>query len=195
MGALSKLAVKAAKSALKDAPYFAPGSPERAANLARVTGKIHPALLDAKGAPRTVYHGTYGDFDTFNAGDEGVFFSGSPKPASNYASFGTREGGNVIPSHLLLQNPLVVDDPGSWAGLAANYYDVAGRDLQKQARAEGNDGIIVRAKKGRKDASTYVVFDPRQIKSAIGNRGTFDLNDPDMRKARGGRVSSFAVRR
>jgi hypothetical protein len=32
----------------------------------------------------------------------------------------------------------------------------------------------------------YIVFDPTQIKSAIGNRGTYDPNDPDIRKARGG---------
>jgi hypothetical protein len=42
----------------------------------------------------------------------------------------------------------------------------------------------------------WVALHPeRQLKSAIGNRGTFDMNDPDINKAHGGRVSSFAVRR
>jgi hypothetical protein len=32
------------------------------------------------------------------------------------------------------------------------------------------------------------VFDPKRIKSAVGNRGTYDINDPDITKAKGGRV-------
>jgi hypothetical protein len=32
----------------------------------------------------------------------------------------------------------------------------------------------------------FVAFKPTQIKSAIGNRGTYDPNDPDISKARGG---------
>jgi len=35
-------------------------------------------------------------------------------------------------------------------------------------------------------ADSYIVFEPTQIKSAIGNRGTYDPDDPDIRKARGG---------
>jgi len=30
------------------------------------------------------------------------------------------------------------------------------------------------------------VFDPKRIKSAVGNRGTYDINDPDITKAKGG---------
>jgi hypothetical protein len=45
----------------------------------------------------------------------------------------------------------------------------------------------------------FAVFDPeRQLKSAIGNRGTYDPNDPDLTKARGGlavKPSKFAVKR
>ncbi|MFA5154159.1 MAG: hypothetical protein WC554_16535, partial [Clostridia bacterium] len=32
---------------------------------------------------------------------------------------------------------------------------------------------------------SYIVFSPTQIKSAIGNRGTFDANNPDIRYAKG----------
>ena len=32
------------------------------------------------------------------------------------------------------------------------------------------------------------VFDPSKIKSAVGNRGTYDPNDPDITKAKGGAV-------
>ena len=32
------------------------------------------------------------------------------------------------------------------------------------------------------------VYDPSQVKTAIGNQGTFDPNDPDITKANGGEV-------
>jgi hypothetical protein len=35
---------------------------------------------------------------------------------------------------------------------------------------------------------TYVAFEPTQIKSAIGNQGTYDLTEPDINKAGGGAV-------
>ena len=36
---------------------------------------------------------------------------------------------------------------------------------------------------------TFGVLDPRRIKSATGNRGTFDVTNPDITKKRGGKVS------
>jgi hypothetical protein len=59
-------------------------------------------------------------------------------------------------------------------------------------RSEGYDGVIykpapLKTVEGDEILSDeYIVFDPKQIKSAIGNRGTYDPNDPDIRKARGG---------
>ena len=47
-------------------------------------------------------------------------------------------------------------------------------------KAKGHDGIIYN------DGEEIIVFEPTQIKSAIGNRGTYDPDDPDIRKARGG---------
>lgn len=41
----------------------------------------------------------------------------------------------------------------------------------------------------------YVAFHPTQIKSAIGNRGTYDPTNPDITKADGGNVQSDAVLR
>lgn len=50
----------------------------------------------------------------------------------------------------------------------------------------GYDGIVYR-NRVEGDGDSYVVFDPSQIKSAIGNRGTFDPNNPNIleQKARG----------
>ena len=46
-------------------------------------------------------------------------------------------------------------------------------------RKQGYDGVIKEWRKG--DPLEYVVFDPNQIKSATGNRGTFDPANPDIR--------------
>jgi hypothetical protein len=34
-----------------------------------------------------------------------------------------------------------------------------------------------------------IMFHPNKIKSAIGNRGTYDINEPDITKAKGGLAS------
>ena len=96
MGALSKLAVKAAKSALlperpplevlrrmdpgartawrldRDARlgrnYNPPGSPERDANLMAFMEGAHPLFFDAPGVPRRVYHATNQNIERFLPG-------------------------------------------------------------------------------------------------------------------------------
>ena len=54
-------------------------------------------------------------------------------------------------------------------------------------KKQGFDGILAPPEYESKTPN-YVVFEPTQVKSALGNRGTFDPNDPDIRKAIGGSV-------
>ena len=131
-------------------------------------------VVDARGEPLVVYHGTYDDFSQFNVGEEGAFFS-TAKIASRYAGFAVPEGGNVIPAYLSLKNPLIVNDPGGWK-IGANYYDRTRGDLQKQARDGGHDGIIIRSRKGRQDESMYIAFRLEQIKSIFNERPTSSAN-------------------
>ena len=56
------------------------------------------------------------------------------------------------------------------------------------AMRKGYDGISAK-ESGR---MTHAVFDPRHIKSAIGNRGTYDTRETDITKATGGSVSRLA---
>ena len=58
-------------------------------------------------------------------------------------------------------------------------------DAIKQAKAEGHDGIVYRNEFEDKGSDSYVVFSPNQIKSAIGNKGTFNVKEPDIRQAKG----------
>ncbi|MBI5270702.1 MAG: hypothetical protein HY856_13605 [Burkholderiales bacterium] len=61
--------------------------------------------------------------------------------------------------------------------------------FQRAIRAEGFDGFYVR-EDGRKNLAVY---DPEQIKSAIGNRGTFDPADPRITYSRRGQPGAFRL--
>ena len=102
-----------------------------------------------------------------------------------------------MPVFLSLQNPLIVD-----AGFT-NFNSIGEKhkhinDFISIAKKHNKDGLIVKNVKDLgsavdflKDglfATTYIVFKPNQIKSAIGNNGNFDTNNPDIRFAGGGGV-------
>ena len=57
------------------------------------------------------------------------------------------------------------------------------RQLGMGARVVGMEGV--------KGAKHYILFEPTSIKSAVGNRGTFDLKDPNI--LRGGAAATPAV--
>lgn len=91
----------------------------------------------------------------------------------------SRGGANVMPVFLSIQNPHV--------------YDFAGRQWQEDAFvrqiaiaiAGGKDGVVFQNVKDdpvdkERSGTVYVAFEPTQIKSAIGNRGTFDPANPDI---------------
>src|SRR5690606_10374837 len=54
----------------------------------------------------------------------------------------------------------------------------AGVDRRHARRSQGHDGIV--AEGGRHEATHFVACRPEQIKSATGNRGTFDPNNPSI---------------
>lgn len=64
---------------------------------------------------------------------------------------------------------------GSWAAIEDPYVMDAAKNL-------GFDGMYM----NEQGVKNLGVFDPRKIKSAIGNRGTYDITDPDITKRRGG---------
>jgi GNAT superfamily N-acetyltransferase len=88
-------------------------------------------------------------------------------------------GANVMPTYLSLQNPKIVDVGGSVAASQVTGWI-------REAKAAGHDGLILRnisdgpTWMGDTLTDHYAVFKPEQIKSAIGNRGTFDPTDPNI---------------
>lgn len=134
-------------------------------------------VTDSKGSPLVVYHGTTASFDRFDREKittgvlgNGFYFAAKPEGARTYAGGsrfggeGYANGGNVMPVYLNLKNPLILQ-PGEKADLSAE--------------AKGHDGVIQLASDG--SFETLVAFNPEQIKSAIGNRGTFDQASDDIR--------------
>jgi hypothetical protein len=87
--------------------------------------------------------------------------------------------GQVIPAYLSIKNPFVFDADGSaWTPDLDKKINAMMRETAKEY-----DGIIIKniydSETGIID-DTYIVRDPAQIKSAEGNRGTFDPQNPDI---------------
>lgn len=77
----------------------------------------------------------------------------------------------------LRQPMLAAIERGNAILIAKEFSDSFG-DLTNYARALGYDGIHTKA-----EGRTWIAFRPEQIKSATGNRGTFDPANPDIRFA------------
>ena len=133
-------------------------------------------VVDAAGAPLVVYHGTAADFD---AHDGIVSVTTEPDTAGFYAreflgNGATRgEGGNIAPMFARLENPKFVDV----AELQLNRYDP---EFVSQAKRDGHDGLAPIGWKPGDPAAELVLFDPKQVKSAIGNSGRFDIDSPSL---------------
>jgi len=144
-------------------------------------------VVGANGEPMVVYHGTNGDFDEFKrvgrGGKIGMYFSPDANLSNVYGA-----GGSVMPVYLSIKNPKLIDSR-TWWERARNkkleykdYSDRKGREGSshispqqlKQYQDQGYDGII------NLDATEIIAFESTQIKSAIGNNGEFDPNNPSV---------------
>jgi hypothetical protein len=64
--------------------------------------------------------------------------------------------------------------------------DEDGKEFVRAAKEMGYDGAIITddSQGDAKNTDTWVAFEPEQIKSAIGNSGSFDPNDPNILRNR-----------
>ena len=161
----------------------------------------HSKVVDADGKPLVVYHVTRHEFAEFDIkrGDLGAHFGTAEQAREIARYFGVKgqTGARTIPAYLSLRNPLRLDDMGAWSGPAlalqlqklgllpadlpvSNWSGAEGREAVRQAIVRGGyDGVVyANTREGRGDS--YIAFRAEQIKSAIGNRGTFDLDDPNV---------------
>lgn len=133
-------------------------------------------VVNEDGSPKIVYHGTNQNFNTFASQNGAYWFSESEDYAESMME--ERGGGEVKQAYLNMRNPYRATlDPGRFSDPS---YETP---ILRKAKAEGYDGVIIEnSSKDPLVADTfYVVFDPRQIKSATDNAGTFDGMNPDIR--------------
>lgn len=145
-------------------------------------------VVDARGEPLVVYHGTRGDFSVFSEGEIGsatdrgfagpaFYFTNNAKSASSYAEPTARNqdasGGNVMPVYLKIERPYYVPEG----------QDTLTPEQEREAHSGRYDGIINRLAEDDGYVE-YAVFRPEQIKSATGNNGQFDGANPDIRYSR-----------
>jgi hypothetical protein len=157
-------------------------------------------VVDGSGKPLVVYHGTGADFSNFGLGRGAIYFTDDSSVASVYADHaevdGSESAPNVLAVYLRIKNPLVIDE--AWA--KENLDDEDGdRDwtildnVVYNSVKTGHDGVILRSvedfagmdangKRMIRPYDQFIVFSPRQIKSATGNNGNFDPNNPDITK-------------
>lgn len=165
-------------------------------------------VVNEDGSPMVVYHGTNKDFDKFSKTADIGFHFGTVEQANNrniidrfWSSARPKEGSNVMPVYIKLENPLRVKDlKENWdLGLLREMVrlGVLSEEKMDSLRKEGNekqnwkqlavrtlkdlgyDGLVYEnIAEGRGDS--YVVLEPNQIKSAIGNRGTFSTEEDNI---------------
>lgn len=112
--------------------------------------------------------------------------------------FEHQEGRAVMPVYLKIENPLRLPDLNDWSPRnvvrelesrsiisqdRAATADIVDRETVRDwLAAKGYDGIVYRnsVEANGKGGDSYIVFHPEQIKSATGNRGTFDPSNPSI---------------
>lgn len=161
--------------------------------------------VDDAGKPLVVYHGTGSDFTMFGTGRGAIYTTPDAAVASEYALAAEYEHegnatANVMPVYLSLKKPLVLDEAWAIENMDADGGDRDWGAMDNalfEAADAGYDGAILRGIVDYSGAvkvdgefireeqpyDQYIVFTSEQIKSAIGNQGSFDPNSPDIRYA------------
>jgi hypothetical protein len=169
-------------------------------------------VVNQDGSPRVMYHGTgWTDLREFKSnrarGQISGFFAFDPEFAEDFAmiygpdefnaneedELGVKKAASVYPAYLSLKK--VFDVRKKEDRDAVGFKEVArekGWDwtqleepsLVRKMRALGFDGYIDFEGGSSYPPTGIAVFDPRTVKSATGNRGTFDPADPDIRNPR-----------
>jgi hypothetical protein len=150
---------------------------ERDANLAK--------FLEESQAKDRLYHATGDDFKAFapekthpeSKFGEGIYMTPNTNKANFFANIRTRQGKNaqIMPVYSSVKNPYEIQ--------GVQNIPMNGIDTNK-LKSLGYDGVMYRDEAGA--LQEVVAFEPTQVKSAIGNRGTYDITKPDINEAKGG---------
>lgn len=129
-------------------------------------------IVAPDGMPMVVYHGTRGDYAALaiSQGGEygsGIYLTPDPNTAWMFAERARGDAGiNIMPVYISMRHPFITHDRHEARGLGP-----------RRIVGMGYDGIIGTSPAGEVQ---YVVFRPEQVKSAMGNDGTWDADDPNI---------------
>jgi len=171
-------------------------------------------VVDEEGNPIRVYHGTTQDVSKFKMSPDGalgagIYLTPNPEFAGTYAdtsnlarsdaALDEQGGQNVMPLYASIKKPLVLSAKGdpmvdalTQLGLTREKAEAMvekayeekgyiGKQVMTRAQAQGYDGLM-QYRDGK--LTEVVAFSANQIKSATGNTGAFDINNPDIRFSR-----------
>lgn len=171
----------------------APGAAvARRGENARGNRRIPAVLIDPEtGEPRLFYHGTSDDIAAFDLNHpnrkdsgwlgRGVYVASDARLATRYAKL---KGGSAAPNVLPLFVRSVEDVYTATQEEKQKLRKASQSDIDKATQrmaAGGYDGAALTFGEGTVELAT---FKSENVKSAIGNRGTFDPANPDVRFSR-----------
>lgn len=193
-------------------PFHPIGSPEREENLSAFMEKAHPSMFDESGKPKVFYHGTAVTSIRSFKGGRGVagHFGLSPRIANEWAKArheneqetlarGEPDFGDaavVYPVHISAKNPFDKRNPHHLKLVGLEPHEVREWEELEQnlpiLKKHGFDSYWDWEDGNLEEPSGIAVFDSKNIKSASGNRGTFDYTNKDITKSSGGEVERLA---
>jgi hypothetical protein len=154
-------------------------------------------VVDKHGKPLVVYHGTR---SAWSAADGPVWLTEDPDIAAKYAE--SKGGEEVMELYAKAENPLIVSsnddvraflEESGWSDEDISrvapeddrftFEWFSSRKVLAAVQSAGHDSVYLEndtTDDGRTEHSSWLVLRPQQIKSAIGNRGTFDPNEPSI---------------
>jgi hypothetical protein len=164
-------------------------------------------VVDKEGKPLVVYHGTWAhDFESFGGVN---YFTDDPSYAAIFASDSNRSriiptflsikkpldarslgsGSTTLDQVRRFLSDNGIRSPKFESKLRdyrpndlPPFWELFGnsRGLVDEFKRAGFDGLVLKENVGKHVVDAWVAFDPTQIKSATGNRGTFDPANPNI---------------
>jgi hypothetical protein len=143
-------------------------------------------FVDDSGRPEVLYHGTRDSIEEFNLNHpnrkdtgwlgRGVYLTSDPRLAGTYANMKAGAGDpRTMPLYTAVKNPYVAD-----LDFKKQMSRLTQEGVDKQTaklKALGHDGVVLSWPDGTHEV---VAFNPADVKSATGNRGTFDGSDANI---------------
>lgn len=146
-------------------------------------------VTDERGEPQVVYHATSEDFSVFDLAQGGARTAENTdsREALTMAQMGVWTSTKPLagelahstdmPIYLRIRRPYRTTLDKLWAKASEHSN---GKEFREWLESSGHDGVqLLDTEFG---AKSFVVFHPSQIKSATGNRGTFDAGEHNILK-------------